>query len=311
MRVVIRFPVLLLSLTACFAADPDPVNIVRRSIASENENAKRARNYTFIQRTEDRELDARGQVKSKKSKTHDVTMLEGSAYRRLIERDDRPLPPEEEKLEQEKLNRSIEDRRHETEAQRVRRMAEYDKRPGRNKGMLNEIPDAFDFRLRGEDVIELRRVYVIDATPKAGYRPRNSQARIVLPKLKATLWIDKADLSWVRVHAEVTGAISVGLFLLRLSKGARIEMEQTRVHEEVWLPRRVSMAASARIGLVKKLNVHQEMTFKNFRKFQSDSQVVGQADSPVNHKLQPAPQEGPHLKAPPEPHVKMLRWTPN
>jgi len=266
--------ILALPLGAAFSADPDPAGIVRRSIAAENENARRARNYTFLQRTEDRDLDANGRVKSRKSKTHDVTMLEGSSYRRLIERDDHPLPPEEEKLEQDRLRKSIEDRRHETEAQRAKRLADYDKRPGRNRGMLNEIPEAFDFRLRGEELIEARPVYVIDATPRAGYRPRNSQARLFLPKLKATLWIDKADLSWVRLHAEVIDSLSVGLFLLRLAKGAQLEVEQTRVNEEVWLPKRVSLSASARIGLVKKLNVQQELTFKNFRKFQSDSSVV-------------------------------------
>ena len=264
--------------TVLFAMDPDPAGIVRRSLAAENDNARRARNYTFLERTEERDLDAKGQVKSKRSKTYDVTLLEGSAYRRLIERNDRPLPAEEEKLEQAKLRRSIEERRQETEAQRARRLAEYDKRPGRNRGMLNEIPEAFDFRLRGEELIESRTVYVIDATPRAGYRGRNSQARLILPKLKATLWIDKADLTWVRVHAEAIDTISVGLFLIRLSKGARLEIEQTRVNEEVWLPSRVWMSGSARLGLVKKLNVQQEMTFRNFRRFQSDSKVVSASE---------------------------------
>jgi hypothetical protein len=269
-----RYLTLVVPLSAALGAGPDPAGIVRRSIASENENASRARNYTFLQRTEERDLDAKGEIKSRKSKTHDVTMLEGSSYRRLIERDDHPLSPEEEKLEQAKLRKSIEDRRHETEAQKAKRLADYDRRPGRNRAMLNEIPEAFDFHLRGEELIDARPVYVIDATPRAGYRPRNSQARLFLPKLKATLWIDKADLSWVRLHAEVIDSISVGLFLLRLSKGARLEVEATRVNEEVWLPRRVSMSASARVGLVKKLNIQQEMTFRNFRKFQSDSSMV-------------------------------------
>jgi hypothetical protein len=277
-RLSFRIPTLLATLATAIAAAPDPASIVRRSIEVENENAKRARNYTFLQRTEERDLDGKGQVKSKRSKTHDVTMLEGSAYRRLIERDDRPLPPEEEKQEQAKLQKSIEERRRETDAQRARRLAEYEKRPGRNRGMMSEIPDAFDFRLRGEEIIESRPVYVIDATPRAGYQPRNSQARMILPKLKATLWIDKADFSWVRVQAEVIDTVSVGLFLLRVSKGAQLELEQTRVNEEVWLPRRVLMSASGRVGLVKKLNVQQEMTFRNFRKFQSDSQVVSTSE---------------------------------
>ena len=264
----------MVPLAAALGADADPVDIVRRSLSVENENAKRARNYTFLQREEQRQLDGNGQVKSRSVKTWDVTMLEGSAYRRLIERDDHPLSEREEQQEQAKLRKSIEDRRHETEAQRAKRLAAYEKRPGRNREVLNEIPDAFDFRLRGEESIQSRPVYMIDATPKSGYRVRNSEARRVLPKLKATLWIDKADLSWVRVNAEVIDSISVGFFLFRVAKGARMEIEQGRVNEEVWLPLRVRMSASATVGLVKKLRVEEELTFRNFRKFQSDSQVV-------------------------------------
>jgi len=267
-------PLMVVPLAAVLGAAADPVDIVRRSLSVENENAKRARNYTFLQRDEQRQLGGNGDVKSKSVKTWDVTMLEGSAYRRLIERDDHPLSEKEEQQEQAKLRKSIEERRHETEAQRAKRLAAYEKRPGRNREVLNEIPDAFDFRLRGEESIQSRPVYVIDATPKSGYRVRNSEARRVLPKLKATLWIDKADLSWVRVDAEVIDSISVGFFLFRVAKGARLEIEQGRVNEEVWLPLRVRMSASATVGLVKKLRVEEELTFRNFRKFQSDSQVV-------------------------------------
>jgi hypothetical protein len=267
-------PLLLVPLAAAVAAEVDLVDIVRRSLSVENENAKRAKNYTFLQRDEQRRLDGNGHVKSKAAKTWDVTMLEGSAYRRLIERDDHPLSEKEEQQEQAKLRKSIEERRHETEAQRAKRLAEYEKRPGRNREVLKEIPDAFDFRLRGEESIQSRPVYVIDATPKSGYHVRNSEARRVLPKLKATLWIDKADLSWVRIEAEVIDNISVGLFLFRLAKGARLEVEQARVNQEVWLPLRVRLSGSATVGLVKKLNLEEELTFRNFRKFQSDSQVV-------------------------------------
>src|SRR5438477_8224440 len=137
-------------LPALAQAQPDPLDIVKRSVSVAAENTKRARNYTFIQRTEERELGPNREIKSKRSRTYDVTMLEGSSYRRLIERDDRPLAADEEKREQENLRKSIEDRRHESDAQRATRLSEYEKRPGRNRAMLKEIPEAFDFHLRGE-----------------------------------------------------------------------------------------------------------------------------------------------------------------
>jgi hypothetical protein len=273
--------VLLAALLAQLGAAPDdPREIVRRSITSELENSKRAKNYTFLQRTEERELDDRGQVKSKLSKTFDVTMLEGSSYRRLIERNDYPLLPKEEKKEEDKLRSSLVDRRHETEAQREKRVAEYDNRPGRNRAMLSEIPEAFDFRLVREESLDSRLAYVIEGAPRAGYHPRSADARILLPKLKLTVWIDKADLNWARIDAEVIDTITWGLCLFKLSPGARFELHQVRVNDEVWLPRYSRIAGSARVAFVKKLNMEQVATFKNYRKFQSDSQIVSSSALP-------------------------------
>jgi hypothetical protein len=274
------FVLLAISLAQLGAAPADPREIVRRSVAAELENSKRAKNYTFLQRTEDRELDDGGQVKSKQSKTYDVTMLQGSSYRRLIERNDRPLLPKEEKKEQDKLRTSLADRRHENSAQREKRQSEYDNRPGRNRAMLSEIPDAFDFRIRAEEEVDSRPVYVIEGTPRAGYRPQNADARILLPKIKLTVWIDKADFDWVRIQAEVIDTITWGLCLFKLSPGARFELQQTFVNDEVWLPKHTRVLLSARVAFVKKLNIEQEATFKNFRKFQSDSQIVSSSVAP-------------------------------
>jgi hypothetical protein len=272
------FVLLAVSIAQLGAAPGDAREIVRRSITAELENSKRAKNYTFLQRTEERELDDSGQVKSKQSKTFDVTMLQGSSYRRLIERNDHPLLAKEEKKELDKLRTSLVDRRHETSAQREKRVSEYDNRPGRNRAMLNEIPEAFDFRLQAEEEVDSRPVYVIEGTPRAGYRPQNADARILLPKLKLTVWVDKADFNWVRINAEVIDTITMGFCLFKMSPGARFELQQTRVNDEVWLPKHTRALMSARVAFVKKVNMEQEATFKNFRKFQSDSQIVSSSE---------------------------------
>ena len=51
--------------------------------------------------------------------------------------------------------------------------------------------------------------------------------------VRATLWIDKADLNWVRVDAEVIDDITWGWFVFRLAKGSHLSMEQVRVNDEV------------------------------------------------------------------------------
>lgn len=249
----------------------DPREIVRRSVETDQSNWRRALNYTFLERVQSHEAQAGGSLRQS-SKTFDVTLLEGSPYRRLVARNDQPLPADEEGREQEKLEKSIAERRKETPVQRTKRLEEHQKRRDRNRAFVREIPDAFDFRLLNQEPVSGRNAWMIEASPKPGFRPRDSRAKL-LTRMRGRLWIDQADYQWVRVEAEVIDTISFGWFVARLAKGSRLELDQNRVNEEVWLPRRVRVIADARVALVKHVQIDQEITYRNYRKFQADSQV--------------------------------------
>jgi len=146
----------------------DAREMIRRAVAADERNWTVARHYTFSERVDLRYLDSEGHVKSQEVKRHDVMLLDGSPYRRLVARDDRPLPPADEKKEQDKLNRSIAERRQETAIQRAHRLAEYARRPEWQREAWRELPAAFDFRLAAEEVLEGHRVYVLEAAPHPG-----------------------------------------------------------------------------------------------------------------------------------------------
>jgi hypothetical protein len=255
------------------AQTPDAHEIVQRSVTAIAANWKVARNYTFLEREEERQLDSEGREKSKEVKTYDITLLDGSPYLRLVERDDHPLPPGEEKKEREKLAKSIAERQKETPAQRQRRIDDYERRRQRQRETMQEVAEAFDFQVTGQDRIEGREVWILDATPRRGYSPRSQDAKI-LPHVRGKLWIDQRTYHWVKIEAEVIDTVSWGLFLVRLDRGARIWFDQTLVNDEVWLPKHVSITASARLGVFKKIRVQQDTTFRNFRKFQTDSRLI-------------------------------------
>jgi hypothetical protein len=268
----VRFFALIVCLPAILGAQ-DPREIVRRSVEIDRQNLEIARNYTYLERREDRELDGSGKVKNTEVQTSDVTLLEGSSYRRLVARNDRPLSSREQQREEDKLRKSIEERRAETAEQRARRIADWERRRQRQRDPLKELPDAFDFRLAGEEALASGEVYVIDAMPKPGYKPQTPSAAY-FPKVKARLWIDKDDYHWAKVELETLDTISFGGFLVRLAKGTRLIVEQAHVNQEVWLLKGVTLRASARIALIK--SVHEELilTFTDYKKFQVDSRVV-------------------------------------
>ncbi len=271
--------ILLMAATCTLVAAQDPREIVRRSVQLMDYNLAIARNYTFLERSETRELDSDAHVKTRKITLYDVTLLEGSPYRRLVGKDDHPLSSDEDRIEQKKLADSIAQRQKETPAERARRIADWERKRQREREPLDEVPDAFNFRIAGEAQIDGRDAWIIEGTPRPGYHARSSMAKL-FPKFRGKLWIDKADYQWVKTEAEVTDTLSWGLFVARLSKGARLDIQMTRINDEVWLPKRIEAKASARLALVKKYNIETDTSFSNYRKFQVDSRVVAATPLP-------------------------------
>ena len=232
-----------------------------------------ARNYTCRQREVEKHLDSHGQVKSTETKTWDITVLYGEPYSRLIEKNDKPLSAEDEKKEEEKLDKLISKRKNESEGNRQKREAKQKKEREEGRAFLRDVANAYDFRIVGEEAVDGRAAWVLEATPRKDFHPTQPHADI-LPKLKGKLWIDKQEYNWVKAEAEAIDTISFGLFLARVHKGSHFSFEQTRLNNEVWLLHRFYVNASARLMLFKNMGLEQEDIFSNYKKFSSETKIL-------------------------------------
>ena len=257
------------------ASAQNATDIVRRSVERDAVNFQRFRNYTFQESTLETRYDRRGGVRSAKRETVEILMLAGRPYTRLIARDGTPLAAKEERKEQEKLDKELAKRLKDP----AKQLAEFEKERAGDRRFFQEIPDAFDLTLLGEEKIDGLAVWKIRAEPRSGYKPREKRAN-VFQKVRATLWIDQAEYQWVKADVEVIETISWGLFVLRIPPGATVSFSQTRVNDEVWLPRAARIRADARLGLLKTFRVGFEAAYSNYRKFQSESQVVSAEEAP-------------------------------
>jgi hypothetical protein len=274
-RLTAKSLAILLSLAGAILAQsarPDPREIVRHAVALDQANWLRMKDYTWIARETERTLDSKGNIKSESADAWETVILYGEPHRRMLEHDNKPLSPADLSKEQQKLDKAVAKLQQETPQQRERRAADYEKHREKDRDFLREIPDLFDFKLLGDEKIDGHDVWVITATPKPGVQPKRSDAKPLL-KVQAKMWIDKAEYQWVRLEAETTATISFGLFIARLNPGAKLIFEQTRVNDELWLPKREIVHGAIRL-LGKKLAGEQEVTWNNYRKFQVDSKVV-------------------------------------
>ena len=251
----------------------DPREIVRRSVEIDHRTMELARNYTCQQREVEKHLDSHGKVKSTEVRTWDITVLYGEPYSRLIKKNDEPLSEKEEKKEEEKQDKYIAERKKESEEQRLKREAKQKKEREQGRAFLRDVENAYDFRMVGEERVDGRPAWILEATPRKGFKPTQPHADI-LPKLKGRIWIDKKDYDWVKAEAEAIDTISFGLFLARVHQGSHFSFEQVRLNDEVWLLRRFYVNASARVLVFKNMGIEQEDTFSNYKKFKTGTKIL-------------------------------------
>jgi len=136
-----------------------------------------------------------------------------------------------------------------------------------------EIADAFDFRLVGSETIDGHDTWVLEGEPHPGFEPKRRESKM-LSKFHGRVWIDKVEGQWVKLDITALDNISIGVFLARIHKGARIEVDLTEVNKEVWLPKHVKARLDARVVLLKNYREDIEQTFSAYKKFRTDTKMT-------------------------------------
>jgi hypothetical protein len=249
-------------------------DMIQKVAEKDLENNRKLHDYTYCERQEQHKLNGEGAVASTETKTFDVLQIYGESVYRLVAKDDKPLSDKEAAKEDEKIQKLIDKRRNESDSERAKRLKKEEKEREDGREFVKEIGDAYNFTHVGTEQIEGRETYVIAAEPRPGFEPGRKEAKL-LQKIRGRIWIDAAENQWVRLDAEVIDTISFGLFLARLHKGTHIVTEQTRVNDEVWLPRHTAVHVDVRVALLKNFNVNIDVTDKDYKKFHAESKIVG------------------------------------
>lgn len=241
------------------------------------ENDKRLRDYTYIEREEEKKIGGKGEVKSSEVKTYEVMELYGEQVQRLIEKDDKALDQKDAAKEEEKIQKIIDKRKNESEGDRRKREEKEEKDREEDRKFVREVADAYNFTLVGTETLGGREAWVIEGEPRPGFVPQLKESKY-LSKFHGRVWIDKNDLQLAKMDVECLDTISWGLFLARFHKGSRFMLEQTRVNDEVWLPMHVTAKIDLRLALLKNFDVNLEQTYHDYKKFRATARIVDAGD---------------------------------
>ena len=259
---------------------PDQIRRLMQEVSDKDQqNDEKRKDYTYIKREEEHTLDGKGKVKNTEIRTREVLMAYGEQVERLIAKDDKALSEKDAAKEEARIQKIVDKRKKESKSDREKRLKKEEKEREDDRKFVSEVSAAYNFRLVGSEVIDGRDTYVIDCDPRPGFQPRSKEAKI-LSKVRGRIWIDKAERQWVKLDAQLLDTISFGLFLARLHKGTRIVAEQTRINDEVWLPKHESVKVDVRVALLKNFNVDADVTYCDYKKFRTDTKIVGVGEVP-------------------------------
>ncbi|MDX2034297.1 MAG: hypothetical protein SF339_26720 [Blastocatellia bacterium] len=239
--------------------------------------------YTFTQTQTTREIDSNGQIRDKESETFEMTFYKGNRIRRLIEKNGKPLTPDQEADETKRIEKRVRDieKREAEKAKKAQKQAEREVAqensgpPDDDRGQRISIADV----LRASNLINPRRerfrdrdVIVFDFEPLPGYKPQKSYEKF-FGKTAGAIWVDANDKQVARVEARLIDSYKVGGGLLAsLKEGATFVLEQDHINNEIWLPSRADINLGVRVLLVKGINVNSVVTYGNYKRFNVESE---------------------------------------
>jgi hypothetical protein len=235
--------------------------------------------YTYTETKRDMELDSKNHPKKTEVNAYQVfpASPEHVGYRRQIEKEDRPLTPDEAKKEEERLQKRIEEAERQrgkiTPAERNRRRAE---RLRKEQDIIDDAFGVFDVHMTGRENIDGRPAIVLQFRPKvpATYKPKTFEGKN-MQHVAGQAWVDEQDHQIAKVEIEVTETISIGLGILaRLQKGASIVEERRKFNDEIWLPVREDVTLNAKILLLKGFNIRNITEYSDHKKYSVDARLT-------------------------------------
>jgi hypothetical protein len=180
------------------------------------------------------------------TKSYKNLMIDGSPYQMLVKVNGKSLSAQQEAEEKQKLQETIAKRKAESPQQRQQRIQQYQLQTKRNHELIDQMTQAFDFHLQGEQKLNGFEVYVLKATPRPGYKATSTQTE-VLKGMKGELWIDKNTYQWVKVEAQVVHPVNIYGFMAQVEPGTRFELVKMPAGDDVWLRKHFSMKARAEV----------------------------------------------------------------
>jgi hypothetical protein len=258
----------------------NPSGLIQSAIEHRWRDESRADEFTYIELWHNRNINNLGQVIVDESARFESISLDGKTYLRMIEKNGVPLKGQDAEMEEQSYNSSITTGNGKELQERIADIVSRSVGLGLN---LDLLPGYFHTVTVGLDAVNGRDAFEFLCTPRTDIKPKEKADRKGT-QFKVRVWIDARDLRFTRVKAELLKDHNHML-------SGTIATINWAPEDGIWLPLEMSIQGHAKEGKTV-IRFQTEYRYSNYRKFHSDSRVVG-TPTPV------APGVSPNVKLSP------------
>ncbi|MCP9495966.1 MAG: hypothetical protein MSG64_16075 [Pyrinomonadaceae bacterium MAG19_C2-C3] len=254
---------------------------------------ERVKQYTFMQRETERELNNRGELKKETVKVYEVYPVPGrEPVFKLVSENGVAVSEEKAKKESERAAEELEKAERESEKDKLKaeekkakRIAEAAKKQANEKdggaAVASEVEDSRTWAsvaLRVCEFVAPRRerfrdrdAIVFDFRARKNFKPQN-RTESIIGKLNGILWIDPNDKQLMRFEARFAEPYKIaGGLLAQIKPGSALVVEQTRLPDGVWLPRFAQLNASYKLFLFAGGDINVTQEWSDYKKFSTEA----------------------------------------
>ena len=245
---------MLLALFLWLAATPSPAELLNTAIAKHE--AQGDKKFTYREEREQWEASKDGPPKRTKFETYDVIMLEGDNYRKLVLVNGQPLDAKRQKQVDADLEKTRATRRRKFGT--IRRQV--------SSGSLADLQRLFDCTVTGEEVINGRKTWRLQAEPKPNYKPANPEEQKLL-NTRRTLWFDQADGVEIKTNTLYTRTTD------GFQPGTELETQFANFNGH-WLFETLIFRYNLKAMTVVRLKGEARYRYYDYKLFQTESKLV-------------------------------------
>jgi hypothetical protein len=244
----------LLAASAAVAQLPDVAALLKEVRTHQQQMDEIRENYTFHQIVKTDELDAKGAVKKTSSEEREVFFVNGYRIGRLVKKDNAALGPAEEKKEQDRVRKIVEQRTKQPH------------RAGGAGGLISQILVVAKISNPRRTTLNGRPALAYDFAGDPAAHGRNMEEN-ALKKTAGGIWFDEADHQVARIEIHFFDNFRIGGGLLaNVQKGTAIDIEQSPVGDGLWMQTSVDQHIGVRLAFVNTRESSHIASF-DFRKF--------------------------------------------